>query len=329
MNLSAHVQAGLICPACKANLQTRGDELTCTNSACAVTYPVLSGIPILIAPSLSTFDASDCTKAESPGGSPAASWRETIQKMVPRISLNVAARENYRKFHDRLLQWSNRPLVLVIGGAHLGEGMEELVRDQRTEFVETDIVATGRTRIVSDAHVLPFASGLFDGVIIQAVLEYLLEPARSVAEIHRVLKPGGFVYSEMPFMQQVHGGMYDFTRLTHLGHRVLYRQFSHIDSGACGGPGMALAWSLQYFLLSFASGQASRNAVKVLTRCCFFWLKYFDRYLAAKGGGLDAAAGTYFLGRKSEQELSNRELIQFYRGAVPADFRRFERNAHA
>ena len=33
----------------------------------------------------------------------------------------------------------------------------------------------------------------FDGVMIQAVLEHVLEPTRVVAEIHRVLKPDGLL----------------------------------------------------------------------------------------------------------------------------------------
>jgi len=53
---------------------------------------------------------------------------------------------------------------------------------------------------------------VFDAVWIQAVLEHVLDPVRVVAEIHRVLRPGGLVYSEIPFMQEVHEGAYDFTR---------------------------------------------------------------------------------------------------------------------
>ncbi len=53
----------------------------------------------------------------------------------------------------------------------------------------------------------------------------MLEPERVVSEIARVLKPAGMVYSEIPFMQQVHEGAYDFTRFTDSGQRWLFRQF--------------------------------------------------------------------------------------------------------
>ena len=68
-----------------------------------------------------------------------------------------------------------------------------------------------------------------------------------------MLKGRGVVYAETPFMQQVHMGPYDFTRFTHSGHRRLFRRFEEVESGAVCGPGMALAWAYQYFLLSFAT----------------------------------------------------------------------------
>jgi hypothetical protein len=93
--------------------------------------------------------------------------------------------------------------------------------------------------------------------VAQAVLEHVLDPWRCVEELHRVLASGGLVYAETPFMQQVHEGRFDFTRFTHLGHRRLFRRFEELDSGAVGGPGMALAWSWRYFLWSFARGPLS------------------------------------------------------------------------
>ena len=71
------------------------------------------------------------------------------------------------------------------------------------------------------------------------------------------------MYAETPFMQQVCVARFDFTRFTHLGHRRLFRWFDEVRSGPVCGPGMALAWSYQYFLLSFferprASDRSSR-----------------------------------------------------------------------
>jgi hypothetical protein len=46
-----------------------------------------------------------------------------------------------------------------------------------------------------------------------------------------------------------------------------------------------------------------------------FHLKYFDYYLIDKPGALDAAAGYYFMGRKSDQILSDINLVNSYRNS--------------
>ena len=89
--------------------------------------------------------------------------------------------------------------------------------------------------------------------------EHVVDPYRCVDEIHRVLTSNGLIYAETPFIQQVHAGRYDFTRFTQLGHRRLFRRFEEIETGVVCGPGMALAWSWQYFLLSFFTSRPLRS----------------------------------------------------------------------
>lgn len=150
--------------------------------------------------------------------------------------------------------------------------------------------------------------------MVQAVLEHVLDPFRCVEEIHRALKDDGLVYAETPFMQQVHDGAYDFSRFTHLGHRRLFRRFKEVDSGAVCGPGMALAWSYQYFLMSFAPSRFWREVLRLFGCWTAFFYRFFDHYLIDKPGTLDAAAGYYFLGRKSDGVLSDRDLLKLYGG---------------
>ena len=45
----------------------------------------------------------------------------------------------------------------------------------------------------ADVHELPFEDGSFDAVFVHAVLQHVREPLRALAEMHRVLKPGGVV----------------------------------------------------------------------------------------------------------------------------------------
>jgi SAM-dependent methyltransferase len=234
-------------------------------------------------------------------------------RILPSLGLNLKAEGNFATLVDLLLRANQRPRVLVIGGRTVGDGMQPLLMTPSIELVETDVQFGPRTALICDAHDLPFADESFDGVIIQGVVQVLVDPYRCVAEIHRVLNNHGLVYAEVPFMQQVMGS-HDFARFTHLGVLRLFRAFEELRSGVVGGPGMALAWTHHYFLRSFVKTRASSAIVDVLSRLLFFGLRYFDCFLIDKPGALDAASGYYFLGRKADLVLTDRELITRYRG---------------
>ena len=54
---------------------------------------------------------------------------------------------------------------------------------------------------VNDVVALPFAAGSFDGVICSSVLEYVNSPPRVLAELARVLRPGGRLLVSVPNRQ--------------------------------------------------------------------------------------------------------------------------------
>ena len=303
------------CPACQHSVRELPSGLECTNYDCSKAYPIVNGIPILIDKNTSVFSIEDFVTQKPTYFRPSSSFRHTVSTLLPEIGGNISARRNYRMFLELLKTTSNNPAVLVLGGAFLGDGMDAILCDENVEFIDTDVAFGPRTKIICDGHSLPFANQSFDGVIVQAVLEHVVDPYKCVSEIQRVLRCGGIVYAETPFMQQVHGGPYDFTRFTHSGHRRLFRQFESLASGACCGPGMALAWSLQYFALSFFASRPARGAVTAASRLLLFWLKYCDYYLTRKPQALDAASGFYFLGRKRDTILDDHELIRSFQGA--------------
>jgi SAM-dependent methyltransferase len=297
-------------------LSLSADQLRCANAEHPHAFPIVNGVPILINEANSVFSVDDFLEDKATTIKPASRFIQFALDHLPTISLSLKSAGNYHRFAEQLVQKTPTPKVLIIGGGIAGQGMQDLLAQSPIEFFETDVYFGPRTAYICDAHDLPFADQSFDGVISQAVLEHVADPHRCVTQIHRVLKPTGLVYAETPFMQQVHLGAYDFTRFTHLGHRRLFRMFEEIESGAVCGPGMALAWAYEYFLLSFAQIPTLRMLIRGFVRLSAFWLKYFDYYLIDKPGALDAASGFYFLGQKSEQPLSDRTLIKLYRGGL-------------
>jgi SAM-dependent methyltransferase/uncharacterized protein YbaR (Trm112 family) len=320
LKLTESTQRMLRCPACKATLALANCQLECKNHQCKAYFPVINGIPILINESSSVFSINDFLNQDNITLKPKSKIEQFVVSLIPGITLNIKSKINYKKFASLLLSRNANPKVLVVGGSVLGQGMEDLVSAPSIDLIESDVAFGPRTVLICDIHDIPFENSFFDAVIVQAVLEHVVEPHRCVEEIHRVLKEDGLVYAETPFIQQVHLGRYDFTRFTHLGHRYLFRKFKEIDSGPVCGPGMALAWSYQYFLLSFVKAATARALVKLFARLTSFWLKYFDYYLIDKPGTFDSASGYYFMGTKSEQVLSERELLTLYKGTQSSSF---------
>jgi SAM-dependent methyltransferase len=203
-----------------------------------------------------------------------------------------------------------RPVVLVVGGGTLGSGAEALYDDPRVGVVAFDIYGSPLVQFVADAHAIPLADASVDGVWVQAVLEHVLDPTRVVDEIRRVLRPGGVVYAETPFMQQVHEGAFDFHRFSPGAHRWLFRDFDALDAGTVAGPGTVLLWSWRYFV----GGLMRSRLAGALAAAPFFWLRLFDRAIDARHAA-DGASCVFFYGRKGERSLTAPELVAAYPGA--------------
>jgi SAM-dependent methyltransferase len=307
---SEFVRQRLRCPACAARIAA-GDVYRCTNERCARSFPVIDGVPILIDEQRSIFTFSDFLAKKRTFFDPhrrRSAWRDALVRLLFDNSIDLRSRSLVAKFAEHVKSAGATPRVLVIGAG------ERPVPVDGVELVATDVSLTPHVSIICDAHDIPFDDETFDGVMAQAVLEHVADPNRCAEEMHRVLKREGIVFSDTPFMQQVHGGAYDFTRFTHLGHRRLFHRFEEIESGASSGPGVALTWSWRYFLLAFTTSRLLTRLLRVMAKVTSFWWKYFDRMLLDRPGALDGASGTYFIGRKSDTTITDREIVRSYRG---------------
>ena len=310
--LSEEARSLLRCPVCRHELCLSDQGMSCV--ACGKSFPVLQGIPVLINENNSLFSIDDFVQERNtffdlrPPGIAA----RVFKRLTPTLGTNVRGKANYLEFARLLLQESETPRVLVLGGSIIGQGMESLASDATIELVETDVSFGPRTKVICDAHDIPWADETFDGVIAQAVLEHVLDPYRCVQEIHRVLKKDGIIYAEVPFMQQVHAPPYDFTRFSYLGFRWLFRRFEEIELGICTGPGMALAWAYRYFLSSFTPRFG--RLIRLFAGITAWYLKYFDYFLSKKRTALDGASGYYFLGKKGGVGLSGKDILEYYDG---------------
>lgn len=302
----------LVCLRCKSKMHksTDGNQLACCS--CSESYPIVDGVPIIIDDETSFFKKSQfLQKKNTTYSTPKSRVASFVFKHLPCAEINTTSNSNYTCIAKMLNKNAN---VLVIGGGIDGAGFDILRNRNDLAIIATDVTIGAKTNIICDAHDLPFEDKSFQCVVIQAVLEHVFDPKVCVENAYRVLSDDGIIYSETPFMQQVHMGAFDFQRYTELGHRRLFSKFEEISRGIVCGTGSALCWSLIYFVQSFASNRRMKTILHILGRLLFFPLKYFDYLTSSKKGALDGASGFYFLGRKSRSICSDEEIVSSYKG---------------
>lgn len=97
-------------------------------------------------------------------------------------------------------------------------------------YVGVDIEASGRDPHLKapdhyyDGLTLPFQDSSFAGVLCTQVMEHVPNPRGLLAEMHRVIKPGGVLVISLPFVWQEHEEPYDFFRFTRFGIAEMLKQ---------------------------------------------------------------------------------------------------------
>jgi SAM-dependent methyltransferase len=154
-------------------------------------------------------------------------------------------------------------------------------------------------QVVCDLARTPFKDASLDGILSVAVLEHVVNPEAHVAEMLRVLKPGGSVMCFVPFIQGYHASPNDFQRYTESGLRQLFGAFEVEAISVGSGPTSALVWILQEWL-AMALSFGSRKLYRLLTPLMWILspLKYLDVLLVHHPEARVIASGLVIVARK-------------------------------
>ena len=155
---------------------------------------------------------------------------------------NISANA-YDEFATALIDECRDGVVLDCGAGYRSVMLDNVVNFEICSYPSTDVRGVGEK--------LPFKDNSFDGVLSLSVLEHVRDPFACAREIARVLKPGGKLYSSIPFLQPLHGYPSHYFNMTHQGHKRLYEDMLEIDRQevtTAGQPVFTLTWFLSRWL---------------------------------------------------------------------------------
>jgi SAM-dependent methyltransferase len=167
------------------------------------------------------------------------------------------------------------------------------------QVIGVDFIPFKNTHVVSDIHNLAFANESIDAVFCTGVLEHVCDPAGSVNEIFRILRPGGLVHIEIPFMQPFHRDPEDFWRWTLDGLRLFTEShgFREIRSGALIGPASAMNTLIIAYFKSWFRNRYIRKLIAFILSYVLFPWKFLDVILLNRN--IDVISAFYYVGIKS------------------------------
>jgi SAM-dependent methyltransferase len=131
----------------------------------------------------------------------------------------------------------------------IGAGMRDFVFDNCL-YIEVypsliaDVIMTPNTK-------LPFLDASLDGVGCFSVMEHVEDPYFLAREIKRVVKPGGKLFIDWPFLQPFHGYPSHFYNATHMGLKRMFEDaftIKTLESYEWQQGDSTLNWILNWFI---------------------------------------------------------------------------------
>lgn len=92
-------------------------------------------------------------------------------------------------------------------------------------MIHLDIVEDHQPHVVGDLHAIPFTDNTFDTIVNIGVMLHCQRPWHVVQEFKRVLKNGGIVICDTPFLQPIQKDPTDYYRFTQEGLRTLFEYY--------------------------------------------------------------------------------------------------------
>lgn len=129
---------------------------------------------------------------------------------------------------------------LLSGGKRILNAGSSSVR-YGANCVNVDIQSKKNVDFVCDIHELPASLGEFDAIICNAVLQYCHSPETVAKQFHRVLRPGGYLFVDAPWVQPFCPDTPDRFRFSEDALRQIFADFEILTIGPSIRSGSAFA----------------------------------------------------------------------------------------
>ncbi len=264
----------LYCPACRAPLAESAAQYAC--APCDRAYPIIDGIP--------RFFSGPLKATEDMAFQAEQMFNDTLRAKAYNLGKRIVSSDYQPRNHLAEFIAAIPPGATV---AELGSGNRRLTPD----IVNIDLFPFPNVDIVSDVAATPLGAGSIDYLVIDAVLEHVPEPHKVVAEIFRLLKPGGEAYCLAPFVYPYHGYPHNYFNFSPDALEFLFRDFSSCAVRIARGPTSALTNLLsEYVAVALSGGSATRYTFwKGAALAPIFFLKYLDKFWSGTGPGMRIA----------------------------------------
>lgn len=164
----------------------------------------------------------------------------------------------YQQFELECMQdIAKRERVLDVGGgSRFQKGMKQYESlFAHTRYETMDVSTDYSPDIVGDIHAIPLEEASIDAIICRSVLEHVQDPGLAMKEMHRILKPGGVLFLQVPSTYPYHarkgfGAYPDYWRFFDDTLEMVGKPFTKVTLVKHGGWFMAMSFFLpgQVFL---------------------------------------------------------------------------------
>ncbi len=271
LSVKAQIAAGkLVCPVSRQVLVEKNGRLHTPDNQ--YSYPLINGVPILLpeekqAAYLAQAQGSMAKEyARPPRPSRLRQWFAGF------INKDYRSQESMQAFHEAIDRQPDDALCVAVGGGPIYV---------HPKLVNLNIGLFPNVQVVGDAYELPYADNSVDAIHCEAVLEHLEFPNEAVAEMFRVLRPGGQLFAATPFMQHFHAYPNHFQNFTLIGHKRLFERagFEVVSAGVCVGPTYAVSGMVYRYIHTYLTIPVVKQLVAASAAVLALMLRPLDQQL--------------------------------------------------